>query len=173
MALENFLPPESKRLRNPIVIESLSAIALDAYLNANHKFTQQIINVRKEMEQNRRKSLAIIPDIEIRRVGEKTIDVLMGVQDIPSMYLLNRMTKILLPEGVSNRGTADEKFSVYARINSSVPITPDFQAQAIEQYDELYQQLAPKRLMSIFPEGINGRDQYIRIMRPNPIEEAS
>ena len=165
-ALENFLPPESKRLPSSLEIKSLGMLALDAYSHASHAYAVQLIEARKLVEKSHGQSWAVIPDIEIRNINENSIDILMGVQNKPAMYILSRNIKRLLPEAVSLRDNVDMKFSVFARINSSVPISAEFQAEAAEQYNETYRQLGSKYLLNIYPEGISGMDQYIRITRP-------
>ena len=172
-ALENFLPPESKRPASFIEIKSLGMLALDAYLHANNAYTLQLIEARKAVEKNQRQSLAVIPDIEMRDVNENCIDILMGVQNRPAMYVLDRNIRQLLPEAISIRDDAEAKFSVFARINSSVPISDAFKDQAAEQYAQTYQQLSSKHLLSIFPEGMSGSDQQLFINRADSLEETS
>lgn len=165
-ALENFLPPESKQPSSSFEIKSLSMLALDGYLHANHAYTIKLMEARKAVNTSKGRSLEIIPDIEIRNVNENTIDILMGVQSKLAMYAITRTTANLLKnEAIAVRDEADPKFSVFARINSTVPITVDFQEQALEQYSQVYQQLGPKHLMNILPEGISGKDQYVRVRR--------
>jgi hypothetical protein len=166
-ALSNFLPLESKRPTSFLEIKSLGMLALDAFSHASHAYTMQLIEARKAVEKSQGQSLAVIPDIEIRNVNENCIDILMGVQNRPAMYVLSRNTKHLLPEAISMRDNADPKFSVFARINSSVPITASLQAQAVDQFNDTYQQLGSKYLLNIFPEGISGKDQYVRMKRPD------
>jgi len=163
--LENFLPPESKRLSSSMEIKSLGMLALDGYLHANYKYSSQLIEARKAIEKSQNQSMAIIPDIKIRRVSDEVIDVLMGVENRMAMYLLTRTTRDSFTEAIPLRDKADTKFSVYARIRSSVPITDDFQHQAVEQYNEAYQEYAPRHLMNIVPEGIIGKTQHVPLRR--------
>jgi hypothetical protein len=166
-ALEKFLPPESKRPPSLIEIKSLGMLALDAYLHADYTYTLQLIEARRVVEKSQRQPLAVIADIETRNVNENSIYILMGVQDSLAIDDLCQNTKNLLPDALSMRNNVDPKFSVFARINSTVPITAAFQAQAVEQYAEVYQQLGAKNLLNIFPKGISGKDQYVRARRPD------
>ena len=165
-ALENFLPPESKHPTSSFEIKSLSMLALDGYLHGSHAYTLKLMEARKAVNASKGRSLEIIPDIEIRDVNEHTIDILMGVQSKLAMYAITRTTANLLKnEAIAVRDNADPKFSVFARINSSVPITPDFQQQALQQYGQAYEEFGSKHLMSILPEDISGKDQHMRIQR--------
>ena len=143
-------------------------LALDAYSHASHEYTVRLIEARKIVEKNNRQSLELIPDIEIRNVSENSIDILLGVQSKLALYAITRTaSKLLKPEAIPMRDIADAKFSVVARINSTVPIAPAFQEQALEQYNEAFRQLSPKHLLNIFPEGISGKDQHMYMPRPD------
>ena len=171
--LEKFIPPESKRPSSFVEIKSLGALALDGYLHGSHAYTLNLIEARRAIERSQGKSLEIIPDIEVKVVNDYTVDVLMGVQSKLAMYLLNRTTKRFLPDAVSLRDEADMKFSVFARMHSSVPISPYFKEEAIEQYNEDYEQFGTKHLFNILPVGISGKDQHLRINRVASLDDTA
>ena len=173
-ALELFVPLESRRLQSSPEIKSLAMLALDGYSHANHAYTTDLIKARKAIENSPMRSFEITPDIDIRNINENNIDILLGVQNKLALYTLTRLTKnIFKTEASSGRDPADPMFSVFVRINSSVPITPEFQQEALEQYSQIYQQLAPKHLMSIHTQGVIGNDQWLAMKRINMLDDST
>jgi hypothetical protein len=172
-ALEFFLPPESKRPNNFLQIKSLGMIAIDAYMHANYKYSNELIEARKQIDKSQNQSLEITPDVDLRQVGDKSVDVLLGVRNKIALGAITLATKKYLPGGILMRDQADKKYAVFARINSSVPITARFQADSLEQYQEAYDQMGSKHLMNILPEGLIGMDQHLRIRQYDSLEEAS
>jgi len=172
-ALEFFLPPESKRPADFLQIKSLGMIAIDAYMHANYKYSNELIKARKKIDESQNRSLEMTPDVELRQVGEKSVDVLLGVRNKIALGAITLATKKYLPGGILMRDEADKKYSVFARINSSVPIKASFQADALEQYQETYDQIGSKHLMNILPQGLVGIDQHMRIRQYDSLEEAS
>ena len=152
-------------------------IVLDAYRHASYQYSNELIEARKRVDNSQGQSLEVTPDFQLRQVGEKSVDVLMGVRNKIALSALSQTTKKLLPESLAMRDYADPKYSVFARIHSTVPITPYFQAEAAERYQEAYANLGTKHLLNILPVGITGMDQWLPIAREsseeNPLEEAS
>jgi hypothetical protein len=172
-ALEGFIPPGSERSRSFIEIKSLGMIALDAVKHAQYAYSQEIMDAQKTIEANRSHSFEVIPEIEVKKIGEKTLHILMGVQEKKLLYHLMRTTRQRIPEGVQLRDPESSEFSMYARIHSSIPITEEFRAEATERYNEMYQSMSGKHLFSVLPEGITGIDQFRQIPRIYAYEEAS
>jgi hypothetical protein len=164
-ALEIFYPPESQRNRSFVDIKTLGKITLDAYKHAQFDYSLDLIEARKAVEQHRGQSLEISPAVDIRRIGSKTIDVLLGLQDNRALYALNKQTLDFLPEGIEAYDAVDLKYSLFARIHSSIAITDSFQENAVEQYKRTYQHYGPKHLLNILPQTITGMDQFIATPR--------
>ena len=159
--LESFYPPEAENNHSTIEIRSLGMLALDAYRHANYEFSIPLIEARKDVERSRGNALEITHDVGIRRIGEKTIDVLMGIQDKTALHQLHYDMRKRLPEGKLMHSNVDRRFSVFARINANVPISDDFEADAMNGYYEKYEQLGEKHLLSVVPTGISGMDQWL------------
>jgi len=172
-SLELFLPPESKKPANFLQIKSLSIIAIDAYMHASYQYSNALIEARKQIDKSQNRSLEITQDVELRQVGEKSVDVLLGVRNKIALGAISLATTKFLSGGVLMRDHADKKYSVFARINSTVPINTDFQAAALEKYQEAYEQLGSKHLMNILPQGLVGMDQHLRIHQYDSVEQAS
>ena len=172
-ALEFFLPPESKRQTDSLQIKSLGIIAIDAYMHANYEYSNALIEARNQIDKSQNQSLEITHDVELRQVGEKSVDVLLGIRNKIALGALSLATSKYLSGGILMRDNVDKKYSVFARINASVPIDKGFQADALEQYRETYEQMGSKHLMNILPQGLVGMDQHLRIRQYDSLEEAS
>ena len=162
-AIEQFVPPESEYSHSSIHIKSLGKISLDPVLNAQYVYAQQLINARSALETHKGHPLEITPDIKVRKVGETTLTILMGVKNKVALRALTRQTNAYLPGTVSEREDVSPDFSLYTRISSSVPITDAFQAEAEEQFRERYEQYNAAHLFSVIPDGIAGIDQFRRV----------
>lgn len=172
-ALEQFLPPDSKRPAAHLEIRSLGSIALNVMNSAPSAYSLRLIDARKGFEKNRNQSFEILPRIKARQVGEKTLDILMGVHRDLSLDMLMQATRQRLPEGVQMKDPSDRSLSVYARIQSSVPIDDTFQVEATGRFVRTYRSLGPPHLFNIIPEGIAGMDQYIPIPQTSSYDESS
>jgi hypothetical protein len=159
--LHSFAPPESIHIQSSLVIKSLAVVALDGVRAAHYEYSQPLIDAKRSVEKHSNVGMPILPDIEVRKVGEKTLNILLGSDDKQSLYILNRELKQKLPEGTPLRNNADPQYSVYARLQSTVPLDDQQLIDAEMRFKQFHDQQHAKRILSIYPQGIVGRDQYI------------
>lgn len=164
-ALEVFTPPESERPRSLFAIRSLSMLAIDAVGNANYEYSQQIAAARKALDTKQNLSFEISPDIEVRRVGDKALEIYMGVQNKKELFKLLQATQRYIPEGVPLRDQVSPSYALYTRVNSLAPIPLSFSDEAAEAFMQRYEDEGKKHLFSVLPEGLAGIDQYRQVPR--------
>ncbi len=167
------LPPGPVGSRSFFEIKSLSAIALNAYKTANYEYTKQIIAANKALEANKGRAFDLIPDVEIRKIGEKTLDILMGVYDRRGMYDLTHATRLRLPEAASLKSAADPRYSLFARIHSSAPITNEYGAHVSDVFKTRHDEGRRKYILNVLPNDMTGSDQYLKVPKVYAEEEAS
>jgi hypothetical protein len=175
--LETLLPPRPQGSRSFYEIKSLSMIALNAYKVAHYKYTLQLIEAQKALEASRAKVFDLHSEIEIKKRGEKTLEVFMGLNNPTGMQDLIRTTQSKLPEGIALRSSNDSRFSVFAQIHSSTPIDESDYSEAQERMAEIFDTRrdddGKKYILSISPKEIVGSDQFLKIPLKRSFKKAS
>jgi hypothetical protein len=166
--LHSFAPAESLTTHSSLAIKSLALVALDGVRAAHYEYSLPLIEARRDVEKHSNVGIPVLPDIEVRKVGEKILNILLGSDDKQSLYIMNRDLKRRLPDGTPLRNNADPVYSVYARLESSDPIDDEKLLDAEMRFKQFHDEQHTKRILSIYPQGVVVREQHIPTARLYP-----